>query len=201
MKAAIRTARLLVLASLVFTVACVAGQKVDLTYTPEVAQSGGEQGTVTVTVEDRREFVVSGDKDPAYIGHFRAGFGNPWDVKTEGEIPLAELIQRDLTADLEALGFTVPAERTGRTLEITIQDWNFDSYTNVKFWYELQLRVTDEQGGVLHEATLKEDEIVIKGSAMVGPKYAFKREYPGIYESIIKKIARENEEIRSALRQ
>ena len=101
-------AKLATLAPLVVVLACVAGQKVDTTYSPEPESVATDQGAVTLSVTDQREYVLSGDKDPSYIGKFRAGFGNTWDVKTEGQVPLAQLVAKDLGADLEA-------ESNGRT--------------------------------------------------------------------------------------
>ena len=195
-------ARLVALAPLVVMLACVAGQKVDTTYTPEPESAAPDQGAVALSVVDQREYVLSGAKDPSYIGKFRAGFGNTWDVKTEGQVPLAELIAKDLGADLEALGFSLPeGVATPRRLEVSIKDLNSDSYKNAEIWYDLDVRVTDGQGEMLHEETIKKENIVIEGSAMTGPKKAFMKEYPGIYKGVIMQIARDNDAVLNALRE
>lgn len=195
-------ARLATLAPLVVVLACVAGQKVDTTYSPEPESVAADQGAVTLSVTDQREYVLSGAKDPSYIGKFRAGFGNTWDVKTEGQVPLAELIAKDLSADLEALGFSLPqGVATPRRLEVSIKDWNSDSYKDAEIWYDLDVRVTDQQGEVLHEEKIKKENIVIEGSAMTGPKKAFMKAYPGIYKSVIMQIARDNAAVLNSLRQ
>jgi hypothetical protein len=195
-------ARLATLAPLVVVLACVAGQKVDTTYSPEPESVAADQGAVTLSVTDQREYVLSGAKDPSYIGKFRAGFGNTWDVKTEGQVPLAELIAKDLGADLEALGFSLPeGVATPRRLEVSIKDWNSDSYKHAEIWYDLDVRVTDGQGEMLHEETIKKENIVIEGSAMTGPKKAFMKEYPGIYKGVIMQIARDNDAVLNALRE
>lgn len=186
---------------IVASIGCVVGQKVAVKYVPEAGDAGAEGGTVVVTVADQRPFIVNGEKDPDYIGRFRGGFGNPWNVKTEGNVALAELLRRDLSADLRALGFALPVDSAARRLEVTIADWNFDAYINTKFWYRLDLRVTDGDGNPLFEHQLAEGNVVINGSVLTGAKSAFKREYPGIYRSIIKKIARDNPKLLEALHQ
>jgi hypothetical protein len=82
---------------------------------------------VAVNVHDERPYVKSGDKAPYFIGKYRGGFGNPWDVTTQDKQPLAGLLQRDLATELQALGQRVvaPAE-AARMLDVAIMDWNFD---------------------------------------------------------------------------
>ena len=54
---------------------------------------------------------------------------------------------------------------------------------------------------MLHEETIKKENIVIEGSAMTGPKKAFMKEYPGIYKGVIMQIARDNDAVLNALRE
>jgi hypothetical protein len=65
-----------------------------------------------LSVKDERSFILDKDKDPSYVGHFRGGYGNTWDVKTRGKIPLAEQFQGDLQKELDTLGAS--KELTGK---------------------------------------------------------------------------------------
>ncbi len=186
---------LLTLAMFVVLTGCVAGQSIKMDY--HMADNGAKlNGSAMVMVNDDRPFIVDGNKPPSYIGHFRAGFGNTWGVTTYKDEPLAEKMRKDLTSDLQAMGLSVQGG-SGRVVDVSIVDWNFDSYQNARFWYDIRVKVMQGET-VIAENHLK-DEHVIRGSVMTGPKNAVMREMPIIYNSIIRKIVRESETIRSAL--
>jgi len=176
---------------------CVAGQSIALSY--EAEKVGHQQAIgVAVDVEDHRPFVREGTKDPNYIGHYRAGFGNPWDVTTESDKALADVMQEDLVQELDALGFGSGAASPNRSLLVEIQDFNFNAYVNGEFWYELNVTVFDENRGQLASSQL-EDRVVIEGSFWTGPKQAMEKEIPKLYALMLKAIIRENQEIMNAL--
>jgi hypothetical protein len=185
--------------SLTTLAGCVVGQSLPTTYeSPSTIKAEGTH-SVYLTVTDDRPFVKNGDKPPYYLGKYRAGFGNPWDVKTENEEPLAGIVARDLAADLSALGHHVlTAMPADRSLAVSIRDWNFDGYQNGKLWYDLQITVSDSAGmpiamNVVQEATQ------IKGSFWMGARGGFEREMPKLYPAIIRKIVRDNAPISAAL--
>jgi len=179
---------------------CVAGQNIRMTYEPVSQPAESLNVIVTVHVTDDRPFVVNGNKKPSYIGHYRAGFGNTWDVNTKDMEPLANMIQRDLISDLRSLGFKVGSqENAARVVEVSIVDWNFDTYINGKFWYDCRVKVLDANGRQLSEQKLQ-DTVVIEGSVWVGAKYAFEREMPNIYRSVIRKMVRESPVTLAALK-
>jgi hypothetical protein len=60
--------------------------------------------SVAVVVVDRRPYVVSGDKDPDFVGLQRGGFGNPFDVTTASGKALASDIADDVTAAPQEAG-------------------------------------------------------------------------------------------------
>ena len=176
---------------------CVAGQSIALPY--EAEKIGTQQAIgVVVDVEDRRPFVLEGSKDPNYIGHYRAGFGNPWDVTTESKKALADILQEDLVQELDALGFSSGAASPNRSLLIEIQDFNFNAYANGEFWYELDVAVFDENREQLASSNLV-DNVIIEGSAWSGPKKAMEKEIPLLYALMLKAIIRENDEVMNAL--
>ena len=191
-------------AKLLFTLAialpmvgCVAGQSLAIDYqatTELVAPEGALP--VLVTVEDKREFVVSGDKPDYYIGHYRAGFGNPWDVTTEEREPLAEIMTADLVEELEALGFMT--EGSGRTLAVTINDWNFDGWQNGHLWYDIAVVLTEPDGNVLYSGNV-EDDVGVTGT-ISGIKGGMERDIPQIYRGAILSIVRDNDALMAALK-
>jgi uncharacterized lipoprotein YajG len=176
---------------------CVAGQSLPTTYeaTPTAVPVAG--ATVAVQVHDERPYVKSGDKPAYYVGKYRAGFGNPWDVTTQDKAPLADNLQRDIGKDLQSLGYGVAPNGT-RTLDIAIVEWNFDGYQNGKFWYELLARVLDADGKVLASSSVKDTQ-GITGTFWQGAKGGFEQDMPKLYASAIRKVVRENPTISAAL--
>lgn len=193
-----RVVKYLGLVSLLITLGgCVAGQTLRIDYTAEPGGGPAGGGPVTTEVSDKRPYVASGEKKPSYLGKYRGGFGNTFDVHAESNIALAAMMTRDLNAELTALGFKV-ANGAPRRLAVTVVEWNFDSYVNATVWYEIQVAVRDASGKTLAQATLK-DQTTVEGSAWVGPKYAVEKEMPKIYAGIIRKIVRDNPAVRRAL--
>ncbi len=192
-------ARMLSMAAVLALGGCVVGQELDLEYqSPEpVASRAGD--AVVVEVRDNRPYVKSGDKPPYYIGKYRAGFGIPYDVSTDDDQPLAELVQRDLLKDLSNLGFVAtPGVSEGRRLRVLINDWNFDAYQNGRFTYEFLVEVSDAERVL--ESNKVSDAVYVKGSFWTGGKGGFERAMPDMYRDAIEAIVRENPEILSSLR-
>ena len=188
---------LLTAACAVPMVGCVAGQTLDIDYQPTTELVAPDGSTaVLVTVEDQRPFVVSGDKGPYYVGHYRAGFGNPWDVTTEGREPLADIIEADLVEELEALGFMTEGE--GRKMAVTINDWNFDGYQNGHIWYDIAIVLTEADGTELYTGSI-EDDVGVTGT-LSGIKGGMERDMPQIYRAVILRMVRDNDALMAALK-
>jgi hypothetical protein len=178
---------------------CVAGQSLHTEYEAPAAVAPVSGATVTLAVTDDRPYVKSGEKAPYYVGRYRAGFGNPWDVSTDNDEPLADILRRDIAEELAALGHPVKAEGAAdRGIAISIRDWNFDGYQNGQFWYDLLVTVRSPTGDVLVNSIVK-DKIGISGTLWEGAKGGFERDMPRLYPQIIRKLARENDEVSAAL--
>lgn len=185
---------------------CVAGQSLPTAYTPPPVAAGAAQpsaadkrASVLVAVTDDRAYVKSGDKPPHFVGKYRAGFGNPWNVYTENDEPLASIILRDLRAELAVLGYEVrSAAPADRSLAISIVDWNFDGYQNGRMWYELRATVRDATGNVVATDTVR-DESTIKGTFWMGARGGFEREMPKLYAAAVARLVRDNAAISAAL--
>ena len=166
-------------------------------HTPGEQQQEPTGHSVFVAVDDKRPYVINGDKEDYYIGHYRGGFGNVLDVTTFEETPLKEQIRTDLVEELESMGFA--SSDSGKKLSISIMEWNFDAYSNGRFWYEFKIDVLDINGDVIASDIL-EEEIVVDGSILIGPVPAFKKAMPEHYNNIIDKMVRSNGDILEALR-
>jgi uncharacterized lipoprotein YajG len=177
---------------------CVVGQSLPASYEagPAVAATGS---AVAVNVHDQRPYVTSGDKPPYFIGKYRGGFGNPWDVTTQDKQPLATLLQRDLAKELQSLGHPVVApDGATRVLDVAVNDWNFDGMVDGKFWYVLDARVLGRDKAVLAQSIVKDTQF-IEGSVWTGAKGAFEAKMPEFYAGAIRKLVRDNPTISAAL--
>ena len=147
--------RWLVLAAVVaLAQGCAVGQKVSYGDASPELRAGG--GAIAVGVQDRRPYVLSGEKTPDFVGVSRGGFYNPFDVNTASGKPLADDAAGAIARSLGARGArvtTVPIapkdteaqalaalERAGqpRSLYVTIFEWRSDSYTGTGFDFDLQ---------------------------------------------------------------
>lgn len=194
------TGRIIVLALGVFLLTgCVSGQHIRMDFAAGEAAGGKARSSVLLGVTDARAYVLSGEKESSYIGRYRAGFGNPWSVTTFQRVPLAEHILRDLKKEMKSLGFTGTEKAPAmKRLAVEIVEWNFDGFQNGRFWYEIAVRVEDAAGNILTAKTLKE-EIVVKGTVMLGARGGFEREMPLIYGQVIRALVRTNPEVLEAL--
>ena len=177
---------------------CSSMSSVRLNYTPGPGEPLAASQPVNVTVVDKRPFVLNGDEPPAFVGHVRGGYGNPWGYTTQGKIPLAKQMEVDLTKDLAALGFTVATPAAKRRLGVVITDFNFDGYMGGKFWYEIKVTVRDASDTVLAEQTIKDQHRI--SASMRGAHYSIREEVPGFYQQLVRKLVRENPKILQALK-
>lgn len=187
----------LLMASFILT-GCVVKQKVDVSYAPEKSVNESQFSKVDLMVLDKRHFVVNGQKDSSFIGLYRSGFGIPYDVNTEGNIPLAKVVSKSIDMELDALGFT-KKDASKKTLNIAIKKWRFEGYQNTDFEYSLDVQVLDNLGKTIAESTVQNRQ-VIKGTFWMGAKGGVEQEMPKIYQDIMKKVLKENNTILTALK-
>ncbi len=177
---------------------CVVGQSISGGYVPTASAVAPAGQEVQLVVTDDRAAVKSGDKAVHYVGRYRGGFGNPFDVSTPNKEPLATVLARDLTAELAALGYRAGAAGAPRSLKVSIVEWNFDGYQNGKFWYDLDVRVLDAAGQSLARKRVSGNHY-IEGSLWTGAKGGFEKNYPAFYAQAVGKVVREDAEVRAAL--
>jgi len=145
--------------------------------------------SVAVVVIDSRPYVVSGDKDPDFVGLQRAGFGNPFDVTTVSHKPLASDIADDIVTALknrniqsaavvvkpgtsasDALKAATAAGKD-RGLIVDLREWKSDTYTNTALKFDVQATVCDAGGKQLATVARQGDQD-LGGSIMDPPGHA-----------------------------
>jgi hypothetical protein len=130
-------------------------------------------GALGVATHDQRPYVVAGGKDPQFVGLQRGGYGNPFDVRTAHDRPLADDITQALANSLNRKGFqAVPIvltasdsadavraklaqSETPRVALLTLHEWKSDTYMNTALLYDVTLRVVDRRGQVLGEKRIQ----------------------------------------------
>lgn len=68
------------------TAGCAFGQRQSFANV-QVAVNHRGTTTIAVAAQDRRPYVVNGEKSVTYVGTQRGGFGNPFDVTTKSDAP------------------------------------------------------------------------------------------------------------------
>jgi hypothetical protein len=148
-----------------------------------------ENGHATaVSVQDRRPYVLDGDKDPDFVGVQRGGFGNPFDVTTASGKPLAADMSEAVVAALKKKNLTAAAVSVSpdasdaaikeiivsasaeRLLIIKLLEWKSDTYQNTALIYHVELSILDSEGQLLAEKTAQgRDDL---GGAFIAPAHA-----------------------------
>jgi hypothetical protein len=170
--------------------------------TPRLGYSGATW--IAIAGHDRRTEVVSGDKAPTFCGLSRGGFGNPFDINTKSDKPLAQDFAGAVQRGLAARGYRVtqvasapgarPADvaatlaRTGAAigLVVNIAEWKSDTYNGTSLMYDVTLRALDPQGQLLGEARIKgSDEL---GGSFMDPAGHAEEVVPRAYQAKLEQL-------------
>lgn len=155
--------------------ACAFGNTVNYTAQPPIVTAKPAEAVV-VGVQDRRSYVLQGDKSVQFVGLQRGGYGNPFGVHTSSGRPLSDEFADTIAASLgspeqkpqvvrltpamtrdQALA-QLAAPGAGKVLFITITEWKSDLYLNLRMQYDLQAVVIDRAGKVLGEHQVRGDQ-------------------------------------------
>jgi hypothetical protein len=146
---------------------------------------------IGVGTQDAREYIISGDKDPTFVGLSRGGYGNPFNVGTQSGQPLANDISQTISNSLSKKGFKpiiielshrdndntiiekLILSKAPRLIFLKLNEWKSDTFTNTALLYNVDFKVMDEKGEVLAEKHL-EGRDNLKGSVMNPPSHAKK---------------------------
>jgi hypothetical protein len=187
---------------------CAVGQKYNYgDVIGELSASGNK--AVGVATHDERSYILSGEKDPDYVGTLRGGFGNPFNVKTRSGQPLSDDMSQAIASSLSKKGFkvftviTLPKDSPENILEklkatqsenlilLTLYDWKSDAFANGSLRYNAALKVFDRNGKTLAETDISgEDDL---GSAL----YSQKKAVPEAFKQKIERLFNNPEVIKS----
>jgi len=156
---------------------CAAGQQIRY-HDTELDLGASGNATVAVTSQDNRNYIKNGEKERNYVGNFRGGFGNPFNVSTESGKPLADDTSSVICAALKKKGFVclpvsvepnepqtqvvdkLKATSANTLMLLTINEWLSSTFQNTGLSYDLVLTVMDSQGTRVVEKKIKgEDEL------------------------------------------
>jgi len=135
------------------------------------------EGEISVGVVDAREYVLSGNKDPNFVGLQRGGFGNPFDVTTTSGNPMAEDMTQHLANALTRAGFDVTEIRFSspdnaviltsvkqsaldKNVVLRVREWKTDAMMKFRLIYDIDLSVLDESGVMLASISDRGDEVI-----------------------------------------
>jgi hypothetical protein len=162
----------LLIAGVLSLCACAVGNKYDYSAAKGSLDYQGHN-RVAVSAWDQRSYVLSGHKDPDYVGSQRNGYGIPFNVKTASGQPLATEMGNALVLTLASAGFGATPVRvtpqntegevihsllqgqTVRAVLLRVDDWQSDTYHNPTVTYDLTLKVYDRVGHKLASSSLK----------------------------------------------
>ncbi|MBI5890518.1 MAG: hypothetical protein HZB47_07555 [Nitrosomonadales bacterium] len=185
------TIMLLAIVGFVLT-GCVVGNKIDYT---SAQLSVKYPGTTKLAfgIQDKRTYIVTKNKDDNFVGVYRGGFGNPFNVTTSSKKSLSEdiavVVSRVLniegahaspiifdgsTSD-EEISRTMKNNSTPKALVITINEWKSDSTNSfahrvTNFDFNLVAVTYDHNGIQLAKKVVKGTEQV-SGGAFAGFSY------------------------------
>jgi len=116
---------------------------------------------------------VSRDKEENFVGLQRGGYGNPFDVTTTSEAPLAQDFTKVIVSSLKQKGITAApvkitprwngqealqalmATRQENALLVTLREWKSDTYMNTALLYDVTIQVFGKGGETLAQKSLQ----------------------------------------------
>jgi len=167
---------------------CAVGQKINYSDTQLNLDAAGK-GAVAVTAVDSRSYVKNGEKDREYVGNFRGGFGNPFNVKTASGNPLADDFSSVICGSYKNKGIPctavsvepneapaavlqkLKATKAQNLMVLTMKEWMSSTFSNTGLTYDLDLAVVNGDGTPVADKQVKgEDDL--GGSAWNPPAHA-----------------------------
>jgi hypothetical protein len=161
------------LSSVLLLAGCVMGNKYDYDDSRGSLAYSGQGKRVAVAAWDQRPYVLSGNKQPDFVGLQRTDMGIPFNVVTASKQPLATEMTHSLLLSLAGAGFgAMPValaphsgegdavrallrDRPARAVLLRVADWESDTLHNPKVIYDLTLNVYDGAGRKLAGKSLK----------------------------------------------
>jgi len=138
-------------------------------------------GELGVGVIDNRSYVLSGDKEPSFIGLQRGGYGNPFNVTTTSGNSLTQDMSESLqnalrnsgyavtglqlaSADSAAITSAIADSGMAKNIVLTVTEWKTDIYMNMTLHFDLLLEVITKQGDTIASNQMQGEEKVGGGA-------------------------------------
>jgi len=158
-----------------------------------------------LVVQDQRPELASGMELPPFVGFFRGGYGNKFDVLTTSGRPLGDDFMHVIGRGLAARGFRVtnlpvvpmapPAQivaaaaqsGTARVLVVQLGDWKSDTYIGTKLVYDVTARAFDvATARMLGEARVARSRDL--GASFWDPVGRAKDVVPAAYSAVLEQL-------------
>jgi len=180
------------------TAGCAFGQRQSFANV-QVAVNHRGTTAIAVAAQDRRPYVVNGEKSATYVGTQRGGFGNPFDVTTQSDAPLVTEFAAVLKRSLSAMGYKVSTigtqpshtrqkltaamaqTKANRLVLLTVNEWATDTYNSTDLSYYLILEVLDSTGKVLARSAARGEDRL--GTSLFDPQGAARKAAPEALKS------------------
>ena len=193
---------------------CAIGQTHTYTYEPPATTPAAKGTVVLFAVRDERADVVAGAEPATWVGEQRDGWGIPHSIVTTDGRPFAAIVQEAVQRDLERAGLTVvvaqevPATAAGiadllrshgatRALDVTVADFNANTYANIDVEWDFTARVFDAAGGTVATDRLQGKETL--EAAVRGSIRAAKMQVPPFLYRLVHELVIANPRIWPAL--
>jgi hypothetical protein len=131
------------------------------------------ESCVYISVQDDRPYILSGEKDPNFVGIVRGGYGNPFDFTSSSGNSLAKdlglAIQRSLSGSkgvakyIDGKLISLSNSENCKTVVLKFTEWKIDAMVNAWFMHNAEITVYSAKGIVLAKKSLS-DKKSIKGS-------------------------------------
>lgn len=155
---------------------CAVGNQYDYR-TANVSLPLTGDGVLGVGVLDNRSYVLSGEKEPNFVGLQRGGFANPFNVTTASGKPLTDDMSDALESGLRNSGYKVSRLRisspdasavksaiaengTAKNIVLTVTEWKTDIFANMTLHFDLTLQVISKDGTTIATNQMQGEEKV-----------------------------------------
>ena len=135
--------------------------------------------SVAITVQDKRPYIVSGDKAPTFIGLVRSPAGIPYNTTFEPAEIVAEKIKRDIAAEVSAQGYAIGQGEY--TMDVVIREFKHDGYIQLTIFHNLEVTVS-------HEGQERTTTIEDKRSGTLDPPDRWSALLADYYSTMIRSI-------------
>lgn len=170
---------------------------------------------IAVATFDQRSYILSGNKQPHFVGIQRAGFGNPYSVTTASGNPLATDITMTIVESMQQQGIQAAPvivdsqnnlqsvisklvrKGADRSLLLILQEWKSDTYKSTGLAYNLKVQVLDANGEVKVAKEFQGKEHL--GGSFWNPPGHAKSSVPKFFKKKLEMLLN-NQEILTAIR-